>query len=143
MTRTIETPEDLAEAIAHLGVRHRRLGKVIRQAGPLGLRQREPGFRGLARIVVSQQLSVASANAIWAKFEGAFPEMTAEAIHRGRAPRFRKAGMSAPKTRTLRAVAAAVRGGLDLEGLAALPAEEGMGGSRPSTASGRGRPTST
>ena len=53
-----------------------------------------------------------------------FPEITPEAIGRARLPRFRKAGLSAPKIRTLRAVAAACRDGLDLDGLAALPAED-------------------
>ena len=83
-----------------------------------------PGFAGLARVVVGQQVSVASADAIWARCVAVFPEMTPEAIGRARLPRFRKAGLSAPKIRTLRAVAAACRDGLDLDGLAALPAEE-------------------
>jgi DNA-3-methyladenine glycosylase II len=97
---------------------------VIKAAGVLPLRRREPGLPGLLRIVVGQQLSVASANAIWARFEAAFPEMSAEAIHRAREARLRKAGMSGPKIRTLRAIAAAARAGLDLDALAHAPAEE-------------------
>ena len=69
-------------------------------------------------------MSVASADAIWARFRAVFPEITPEALARARIQRFRKAGLSAPKIRTLRAVAAACRDGLDLDGLAALPAEE-------------------
>ncbi len=121
--RTIETVEDIADGLAHLAKADRRLKPIIRIAGDLGLRRREPGFTGLARIIVGQQLSIASANAIWNRFEAAFPEMSPDAIHRARDPRFRKAGMSAPKIRTLRAVAAACRTGLDLDALAETPAE--------------------
>ncbi len=122
--RTIETAADIADGLKHLASKDRRLKPVIRTAGEVGLRRRPPGFPGLARIVVGQQLSIASANAIWGRFEAAFPEMTPEAIDRARAPRFRKAGVSAPKIRTLKAVAAACRDGLDLEALAEAPAGE-------------------
>jgi DNA-3-methyladenine glycosylase II len=88
------------------------------------LRRSEAGFPGLARIVVGQQLSVASAGAIWGRFTQAFPELTPDKVYRAREPRFRRAGMSAPKIRTLRAVAAACRNGLDLDGLADMAAED-------------------
>ncbi len=122
--RTIETLDDIALGLAHISSADRRLKKVIALSGPLPLRRREAGLAGLARIVVGQQLSVASADAIWARFERAFPEMTAEKIRRAREPTFRKAGLSAAKIKTLRAIADAVLGGLDLNGLAELPAEE-------------------
>ena len=122
--RTIDTPEDLAEGLAHLVTADRRLKAVAGVAGSLPLRRSEGGFAGLARIVVGQQLSVASARAIWGRFVDAFPELTPDAVHRAREPRFRKAGLSGPKIRTLRAVAAACRAGLDLGALATTPAEE-------------------
>jgi DNA-3-methyladenine glycosylase II len=122
--RTIETAGHVAEGLAHLARADKRLKRVIAMAGQVPLRRREAGFAGLARIIVGQQLSVASANAIWARFAAAFPEMTPESIGRAREPRFRKAGMSLPKIRALRAAAAACRDGLDLAALAGLPAEE-------------------
>ncbi len=122
--RTIETAEDLAAGLAYLAAADSRLASVIAVAGALVPRRRAAGFAGLARVIVGQQVSVASADAIWARCLAAFPEMTPEAIGRARLPRFRKAGLSSPKIRTLRAVAAACRDGLDLDGLAALPAEE-------------------
>lgn len=122
--RTIETTDDLAEGLAHLATADRRLKKVIGIAGELPLRRSEGGFRGLARIVVGQQLSVASARAIWGRFSAAFPELTPDAVHKARAMKFRKAGMSAAKIRTLRAIAAACRDGLDLDDLATIPTEE-------------------
>ena len=44
------------------------------------LRRRPSGFAGLARIVVGQQVSVASAEAIWGRLEEAFPGSSPEAI---------------------------------------------------------------
>ncbi len=121
--RTIETSDDIAAGLRFLARADGRLKPLIRSAGALVPRRRAPGFAGLARIVVGQQVSVASAEAIWARFVAVFPEITPQAIGRAREPRFREAGLSAPKIRTLRAVAAACRGGLDLDGLAVLPAE--------------------
>jgi DNA-3-methyladenine glycosylase II len=120
----IETLEDVAAGVAQLAKKDRRLRPVIEIAGTLPLRRRPAGFPGLARIIVGQQLSVASASAIWARFEKAFPDMTPEAITRARDPRFKKAGLSAAKIRTLRAIAEACGGGLDLTGLAAVDPDE-------------------
>ncbi len=125
--RTIETADDIAAGLAWLARADGRLKPVIRAAGPLAPRRRAAGFSGLARVIVGQQVSVASADAIWRRCLTAFPEMTPEAIGCARLPRFRKAGLSAPKIRTLRAVAAACRDGLDLDRLAALPADAAHG----------------
>jgi DNA-3-methyladenine glycosylase II len=124
--RTIEGTADIQAGLAHLAKVDRRLRKVIRAAGELSLRRRPPGFVGLARIIVGQQLSVGAAAAIWSRLEVAFPQMTPEAIGRARDARFRRAGVSAPKVRTLKAIAAACRNGLDLDGLAERPAEEAV-----------------
>ncbi len=120
--RTIETTDDLAEGLAWLAKADARLKPVIGAAGRLVPRRRAPGFAGLARVIVGQQVSVASADAIWARFVAVFPEITPQAIGRAREPRFRKAGLSAPKIRTLRAVSTACRDGLDLDALATMPA---------------------
>lgn len=122
--RTIETSEDIVAGLAELAAADRRLAPVIAAAGVLPLRRRAAGFAGLARVIVGQQVSVASADAIWQRCLAAFPEMTAAALGRAGDPQFRTAGLSAPKIRTLRAVAAACRDGLDLDRLAALPAAE-------------------
>ena len=119
--RTLETADDLAAGLAFLARRDKRLKPVIAAAGALPLRRREGGLPGLLRIVVGQQLSVASADAIWGRLELSFPEMTAHALHRARVTRLQKAGA---KIRALRAIASAVRQGLDIETLAHAPAEE-------------------
>jgi DNA-3-methyladenine glycosylase II len=121
--RTIESADDLAEGLAHLLTADRRLEAVAGIAGNLPLRRREPGFAGLARIIVGQQLSVASASAIWERFAASFPELTPAAVRAARLPKLRSAGLSAPKIRTLKAVARACGEGLDLDALAHAPAE--------------------
>jgi DNA-3-methyladenine glycosylase II len=69
------------------------------------LRRREPGFVGLAHIVCGQQLSTASAAAIWARLSAAFDPFDAGAIRRARADRLGRLGLSAAKIKTLKNVA--------------------------------------
>lgn len=122
--RIIASEADIAEGLEALVKRDRRLKKVVRLAGPVPLRRRPAGFAGLARIVVGQQLSIASTEAIWGRLLAAFPECPVDAVHEASEAALRAPGLSAAKVRTLRAVAAACRDGLDLEGLAGLPADE-------------------
>ncbi len=93
--------------------------------GPPPLRRREPGFAGLAAIIVSQQVSTASAKAIFGRLEARIVPLEAARLGEATEEELRGCGLSAPKIRTLRALADAVAGGgLDLPGLAALDAEE-------------------
>ena len=122
--RVIETEADIAEGLAHLSAVDPRLSGAIAAAGPLAVRRREAGFPGLANIIVSQQLSAASASAIWRRVEAAMPAISPSAIAAARDDDLRAMGLSAPKIRTLRAAAAACSNGLDLDALAAIhPAE--------------------
>ena len=125
MSQIIETPAHIAAALEALRMLDPALIPVIEAAGAaVPLRRREPGFEGLARIVVSQQLSVASAAAIWRRFEAAFPCDDQMRILKAGDADLRSCGLSAPKIRTLRALASAVvEEGLDLEAIGALPAE--------------------
>ncbi len=54
----------LEEALAELGRRDPDLARAHREAGTPNLRRREPGFAALLDIILAQQLSAASANAI-------------------------------------------------------------------------------
>ena len=88
------------------------------------LRRREPGFEGLCAIIVSQQVSTASANAIFAKVKAYFPSLDAAAIAAAADEDLRVCGLSGPKQRTLRAIAAAnAEGRLDFEALARAEAD--------------------
>jgi len=87
------------------------------------LRRREPGFAGLAAIIVSQQVSVASAAAIFGRLQARVVPLEAAEIARAAEDDLRACGLSNAKIRALRAVAqATVEGGLDLMGLGDLDA---------------------
>ncbi len=97
---------------------------MMKLSGTTPLRARAPGFAGLVGIVVSQQVSVASAKAIYARVEAQFPRVEARALHDASEADLRVCGLSAPKIRTLKALAAAhLLQGLDFEDLARQPAE--------------------
>jgi DNA-3-methyladenine glycosylase II len=114
----------LARHLAALGESDPRLLPVIVRAGPVALRTTPTGFHGLAKIICGQQLSVASAGAIWNRYAALDGALDAggylgldEAI-------IRATGFSNGKIRTLRGVAEAVRdGALDFSQLDGLPAE--------------------
>lgn len=101
-----------------------RLEPVARAAGPLPLRRRTADLKGLAQIVVAQQVSVASAAAIFARLEALVVPFDAATLAAHDDEAFAGAGLSRPKIRTLRAVGRAVSQGLDLGALALAPAEE-------------------
>jgi len=122
--RVIESERDIAAGLDYLAKRDRRLRRVIEVAGPVPLRRRPGGFAGLARIVVGQQVSIASAEAIWSRFEKAFPGCAPASVAAADEAVLKAVGLSAPKIRTLRAAAAAALDGLDLAGLVRAPAEE-------------------
>ena len=98
---------------------------LIAIGGHPPLRRREPGFAGLAAIIVSQQVSVASANAIFGRLQSRVAPLEASRLAEATEDDLRACGLSTPKIRALRALACAVdEGGLDLPGLAALAAED-------------------
>lgn len=89
------------------------------------LRKRPPGFEGLAWIVVGQQVSTASATAIWNRLRQRLEPATPEVFLRLSDEDLRAAGLSAGKVRTLRAVATdIVEGRLPLDRLRDFPADE-------------------
>jgi DNA-3-methyladenine glycosylase II len=125
MSLFIHTEGDLDAAIARLIAADMRFGHVLSVAERPPLRRRGDGFAGLVSIVVSQQLSVASAAAILGRLTAAIDPLEPAAVVRARSDKLKRAGLSAPKIRTLKAIAKAVESGeLDLGSLARLPADE-------------------
>ncbi|WP_454616680.1 DNA-3-methyladenine glycosylase family protein [Bradyrhizobium cenepequi] len=100
-----KTQSDLEEAIETLVKQDKRLKPVLELTGMPALRQREPGFAGLAAIVCGQQLSTASAAAIWDRVSKAFDPFHHDAISRARADRLGRLGLSAAKIKTLKHIA--------------------------------------
>src|SRR5690242_15302704 len=125
MLTHIRSENDLDAALAALTRVDSRFGAVLARAGRPSLRRRPDGFAGLASIVVSQQLSTASAGAIWARLAAAFDPFEPHAIMRARPLRLARLGLSAPKIRALKEIARAVASGrLPLPALADIGADE-------------------
>lgn len=120
-SRIIETDADLREGIRALRRKCPHLRRVHDRAGDPPLRRHPPGFEGLARIIVGQQLSIASAQAIWNRVQAAVRPMSAKAFLALSDDELRRAGLSRGKVKTLRAMSEAIEAGLDLTELAAEP----------------------
>ena len=124
MSHRIDTEADLAAAIAELAEADPRFHPLLTITGTPPLRRRPGGFAGLVSIIVSQQLSTASASAIWGRLTAAYDPFEPGQLLRARATRLARLGLSAAKIRTLRAIATAIdSGALDLDGLADLDAD--------------------
>lgn len=108
---TLESARDIRAGAVAL----RRLCPVMRRVhdtiGDPVLRRHAPGFEGLARIVVGQQLSTASAAAIWGRTSRAVTPFDAETLLAQDDATLRAAGLSQGKMRTLRAAASAIQSG--------------------------------
>ena len=121
----IRTEADLDAALAALTQADPRFAPVIAKGGRPPLRRRADGYAGLAATVVSQQLSTASAGAIWARLAAAFDPFEPEAIVKARPEKLARLGLSKPKIRALKEIARAVmRGEPDLAKLGDLAADE-------------------
>jgi DNA-3-methyladenine glycosylase II len=125
MPSFIHTESDLDAALEALGKADARFIALLAKAGRPPLRRRADGFAGLAAIIVAQQLSTASANAIWGRLAAAVDPLGPAAILKARPAKLARVGLSAAKIRTLKAIAKAVeREELALHNLAALEAED-------------------
>lgn len=69
--RIIRGPDCIAEGAAHLSAAEPRFANALQQTGPLPLRLRKDGFSALLDAIVSQQVSVAAADAIWGRISSA------------------------------------------------------------------------
>jgi DNA-3-methyladenine glycosylase II len=122
--RKIRTNADLKAGVTALTGGCRRMAEIYALAGEPPLRRRPAGFKGLSRIVVSQQLSVASVGAIWRRLEARVEPFTASSLLAVANGDLARAGLSAAKIATLRGLAAAVEDGrLNLDALANEPDE--------------------
>ena len=121
--RIIETSECVAEGASWLVQAEPRFAAALAVTGPLPLRRQADGFAALLDAIVGQQVSVASANAIWARLEAA--GLTGQAAMAAASDEaLRAAGLSRQKARYGRALAQA---GIDFGGLRVLPDAQVIG----------------
>ncbi|MCR8828060.1 DNA-3-methyladenine glycosylase family protein [Pseudosulfitobacter koreensis] len=130
--RIIETDADVAEGAAWLAASDPRIAQALAQTGPLPLRRRADGFAQLLSAIVSQQVSTASAAAIWARMEDA--GLTREtAVLAAGDDGLRAVGLSRQKIAYAQALAAAdidyaaLREAPDAQVIATLIAVKGIG----------------
>lgn len=115
--RVIRGAPCLAEGAAWLAAQEPRFAAALARTGPLPLRLRADGFAALLGAIVSQQVSVASARAVWTRLQAARltgPRKIAAADDDA----LRAAGLSRQKIRYARALAGA---GIDYRALRAAP----------------------
>jgi DNA-3-methyladenine glycosylase II len=117
--RIIASEEDVREGVRALRRRCPTMRVVHDAAGDPPLRRRPAGFEGLARIIVGQQLSVASASAIWLRTLNLCQPFAPAGVEALDDVVLASAGLSRAKIRTLRAIALACSNGLELAALEA------------------------
>lgn len=118
--RIITTDACVAEGAEYLAAADPRFAAALQETGPLPLRRRADGFDELLSAIVSQQVSVASASAIWERVKGAnltVPQNVLQATDDD----LRGCGLSRQKMRYARALAAA---GIDYDSLRHRPDDE-------------------
>jgi DNA-3-methyladenine glycosylase II len=130
--RIIDCDADVAEGVAWLAARCPRMAEAQAATGPLPLRRRPDGFAELLNAIISQQVSVASADAIRARMEAA--DMTRpDRLKIAMDDDLRALGLSRQKARYARALAeaeidyVALRGFTDDEVVRVLTAVPGIG----------------
>src|SRR5690606_7946449 len=99
--RRIDTLADIEAALGELCQADPALAAIRREAGEVPLRRSSPGYASLAGIVIAQQVSAASADAIHGRLCALLDPLTPEAVLAAPDELFRQAGLSRPKQRTL------------------------------------------
>jgi DNA-3-methyladenine glycosylase II len=128
MATLLETEAVLKRGVDELVSADPVMARLMAEGVTPQLRKRPPGFEGLAWIVIGQQVSTASAAAIWSRLRGIFEPPTPQTFLALSDEDLRGAGLSAGKVRTLRAAAAEIMDErLPLDRLQNLPADEAHG----------------
>jgi DNA-3-methyladenine glycosylase II len=124
--RRIDTLSDIKNGLEGLFALEPRLAHIAAIAGEVPLCRHPAGFESLAGIIVSQQISKASADAIFARLKAVVDPFTPRELLRAGEDALISAGLSRPKQKTFFAVAEACTDGLDLEALCGLPAQDAV-----------------
>ncbi|WOI54782.1 hypothetical protein [Parvularcula sp. LCG005] len=104
--------DDLTEALAALRQADPIMARAIDAIGTPVIRHRPPGYAGLFRIIVEQQVSVASARSIMTRCDTRLgSSLKSQQVLDLTEEDLRKCGLSGPKIRYVRAVAEAEQSG--------------------------------
>lgn len=109
------SPNSLREGVSYLSVIDPDFAKVVADYGNPPLWSRKPGFPTLIHIILEQQVSLASARAVFTKLEVASDQLTPERFLAFTDTELRGYGFSRQKTKYCRALSKAIlNGNLDL-----------------------------
>ena len=118
------TPQDIAAAREALVAADPAMARVHAQTPPFEWRLRIGGFEGLFRMIVEQQVSVASAASVWARLREGMGGITPELLLAHDLDQLRGMGLSRQKATYGQGIAQAqLAGEIDLEHLASLDDE--------------------
>ncbi len=120
VTRIIETDACVVEGMEWLAARCPIMKAAYAQTGPLPLRRKPDGFAELLSAIVGQQVSIASARAIWGRLQDA-GLITPEACLAVSDEELRALGLSKQKARYTHELANA---GIDFDGLRDMPSDQ-------------------
>ena len=120
VTKIIETLEDIREGAQWLAESEPRFARALELTGELPLRRRKDGFESLLDAIVSQQVSVATGDAIWKRLKTA-KLIGPRKINAASDEELRACGLSRQKIRYARELAKA---GINFRALRNLSTEE-------------------
>lgn len=119
------TTNTLLRGVRTLGDRDGHLAEVVERFGPPPLWARRPGFATLVRIILEQQVSLASGRAAYSRLQAAAGRVTPGRVARVSETRLRRAGLTRQKAAYCRTLAASiVDGTLTLDRLTRLGDDE-------------------
>ncbi len=122
---TLKNLADIQAGCRALSQQCRTLRAIHSISGDPPLRRHPAGFDGLARIIVGQQLSIASAAAIWDRFDAAAKPMSPQTVLDMPDETLRATGLSRPKIKALHSLSTAlVSGEMNLAKLRTAPEEK-------------------
>jgi DNA-3-methyladenine glycosylase II len=104
---TVLSAAEIAAARAMIVARDPVLAVADAALPPVEWRQRAPGFAGLVQLVVEQQVSVASAAAIWKRVEAGLGVVEPRAVLAHDIDALKRLGLSGPKAKYAQAIAKA------------------------------------
>jgi DNA-3-methyladenine glycosylase II len=118
---SVLTRRSLAEAAGRLAARDPDLARVLRTDGVPPLWARRPGFETLLRVILEQQVSLASARATFVRLKTGVRPLVPERVLAAGPARLRRLGITRQKAGYCIALAGALcQDGFDLRSLAAL-----------------------
>ena len=105
------TQSSLLKGVEELSTSDKKLGLVIERFGPPPMWGRRPGYGALLKIILEQQVSLTSAEAIYKRLQSSVPKITAEHVHDLSIDGLRELGFTRQKSRYCIGLAEAILNG--------------------------------